>query len=132
MALVEVVFAGGKKIDARIAGHSIPTDQSVQNGGENNAPEPFQLFLASIVTCAGLYAKSFCEERDLLAPRGLEMDIARKDEDHLSRLDLVLHVHASFPAKYERAIARAMGLCSVKKQLCKDIEMSIRVVRSSS
>ena len=131
MALVEVTFPGDKKIDAQIAGHSIPTDQSERNGGENTAPEPFQLFLASIATCAGIYAKSFCDQRDLPAPRGLEMDLARGGDGLLSRLDLVLHVDADFPDKYDSAIIRSMELCAVKKQLREEIETSIRVERSS-
>lgn len=129
MALVEVVFAGEKRVDARVAGHPVPTDQSVENGGGNEAPEPFQLFLASIATCAGIYAKSFCDQRDLSAPRGLDMDIVRLNDGRLSHLDLVLYVDAGFPAKYEPAIIRAMELCAVKKQLREDIETSIRVVR---
>jgi putative redox protein len=132
MAMVEVAFTGGKKIDARVAGHSVPTDQSVKNGGENAAPEPFQLFLASIATCAGIYAKVFCDGRDLSAPHRLDMDIARRADGILSRLDLVLYVDASFPAKYEPAIIRAMETCAVKKQLREEIEGSIRVVRVST
>ncbi len=129
MATIEVVFPGGKKIDAKIAGHSVPTDQSVQHGGENEAPEPFQLFLASIATCAGIYAKVFCDQRDLSAPRGLEMDVERRDDGILSHLDLALYVDADFPAKYDPAIIRAMEHCAVKKQLREDIETSFRVVR---
>lgn len=129
MALVEVAFNGDKRIDARIAGHAIPTDQSERNGGGNAAPEPFQLFLASIATCAGIYAKSFCDERGLPAPRGLELDIARENGGLLSRLDIVLRVDDDFPDKYERAIVRAMELCAVKKQLREGIESSVRMVR---
>lgn len=129
MAMIEVAFPGGKKVDAKVAGHSIPTDQSLRNGGENAAPEPFQLFLASIATCAGIYAKVFCDGRDLPAPHRLDMDIARRADGILSRLDLVLHVDADFPAKYEAAIIRAMESCAVKKQLREEIEISIRVVR---
>lgn len=132
MALVEVVFPGGKKVDAIVAEHSIPTDQSVRHGGENGAPEPFQLFLASVATCAGIYAKSFCDQRDLPAPSGLDMDIQREADGLLSRLELVLHVDPDFPAKYESAIIRSMELCAVKKQLRPEIEVSIRIARSAN
>jgi hypothetical protein len=76
-----------------------------------------------------MYAKSFCDQRDLTSPRGLEMGMARRDNGFLSQLDVALHVDDDFPAKYEPAIIRAMELCAVKKQLREDIEMSIRVVR---
>lgn len=132
MAMIDVAFPGRKKIDATIAGHSIPTDQSVQHGGDNQAPEPFQVFLASIATCAGIYAKSFCDQRDLPSPRGLEMDMTRGNDGLISRLDVVLHVDAGFPAKYDPAIIRAMELCAVKKQLREEIETSMRVVRNGN
>jgi ribosomal protein S12 methylthiotransferase accessory factor len=129
MTQVKVTFPGGKKIDAAVAGHSIPTDQSIRNGGENAAPEPFQLFLASVATCAGIYAKSFCDQRDLSAPSGLEMDISRGNDGILARIDVVLHVNGDFPDRYDSAIIRAMELCAVKKQLRDEIETSFRIMR---
>jgi putative redox protein len=129
MPLVEVDFPGGKKVDARILGHRLATDQSVANGGAGEAPEPFQLFLASIATCAGIYAKSFCDERGLSAPRGLELDLARGENGLIDRIDLVLRVESTFPVKYDDAIARTMNLCAVKKQLRTEIETVIRITR---
>jgi len=53
-----ISFGGGKKVNADYRGFTIQTDQSVNGGGEESAPEPFALFLASIGTCAGIYV--FC------------------------------------------------------------------------
>ena len=130
MPLVEVQFPGGKQVDARIAGRAIPTDQESHNGGQGQAPEPFQLFLASIATCAGIYAKSFCDERDLPAPHGLDMDLSRGDDGLIDRLDLTLRVDPEFPARYERAITRAMSLCAVKKHLRQEIETVFTITRN--
>jgi len=130
MALVEVTFPGNKRVDAGIDGHSVQTDQAVEHGGENKAPEPFEVFLASIATCAGIYAKSFCDQRNLSAPHGLHMDVERSSNGLLSHIDLVLDVDAGFPTKYDPAIIRAMELCAVKKQLREEIETTIRVVRA--
>ena len=129
MAMVEVTFPGSKKIDASIAGHRVHTDQSIENGGENAAPEPFQVFLASVATCAGIYAKSFCDQRSLPSPLSLEMDVVRSDHGILSHIYIVLHVDAEFPTKYDPAIIRSMELCAVKKQLRDEIETSVRVTR---
>ena len=62
---MEVTFDGGKVITAHLNGHIIRTDQPVDNGGGNSAPAPFDLFLASIGTCAGIYVKSFCDKRQI-------------------------------------------------------------------
>lgn len=129
MPLVEVGFPGGKQVEAHILGRSIPTDQSLENGGAGLAPEPFQLFLASIATCAGIYAKSFCDERGLASPRGLDLDISRGESGVIDRLELVLRVDPEFPAKYDDAITRTMNLCAVKKQLRTEIETVVRIAR---
>jgi putative redox protein len=67
MADMEVTLDGGKVVTAHINGKTIKTDQSVRNGGGGTAPEPFELFLASIGTCAGIYVKSFCDQRGIPA-----------------------------------------------------------------
>lgn len=130
MASVEVAFPGGKQVHAHVGGHSIPTDQNPESGGEGAAPEPFDLFLASVATCAGVYAKSFCDEREIHAEgMSLRLDIQRDEDGLITRLDLALRVRPEFPEKYERAIARAMSLCTVKRQLRQEIETVVRVER---
>ena len=53
---IKVAFSGGLRIDAEYRGFLIKTDQPVADGGEGSAPAPFDLFLASLATCAGYYA----------------------------------------------------------------------------
>ena len=64
---MEITFDGGKVVTAHSHGHLIRTDQPVDNGGSDTAPAPFDLFLASIGTCAGIYVKSFCDNRKIPA-----------------------------------------------------------------
>src|SRR5665811_1550960 len=58
-------FLGGKRVYADYGGFIIETDQSARGGGDDSAPAPFDLFLASIGTCAGLYALGFMQQRDI-------------------------------------------------------------------
>ena len=62
---MEITFEEGKVVTAHYHGHSIKTDQPLENGGTNTAPAPFDLYLASIGTCAGIYVKSFCDNRKI-------------------------------------------------------------------
>ena len=55
----------GKKVTAHYKDFDIITDQPIKMGGDNSAPAPFDLFLASIGTCAGVYVKSFCDQRNI-------------------------------------------------------------------
>ena len=62
---IEVGFPGGQRVDARVRGFTIATDQSPEHGGEGSAPQPYDLFLSSIATCAGIYALKFCQSRKI-------------------------------------------------------------------
>jgi ribosomal protein S12 methylthiotransferase accessory factor len=62
---MEITFEGGKIVTAHIRDFSIRTDQSVKSGGTESAPSPFDYYLASIGTCAGVYVKSFCDNRQI-------------------------------------------------------------------
>ena len=63
--MYDVTFPGGVAVDVAMNGHTVHTDQPAAIGGGNSAPTPFQLFLASIATCAGFYALRFCQERHI-------------------------------------------------------------------
>ena len=62
---MDVYFPGGKKVNATYKGFTIETDQAKNEGGDESAPEPYSLFLASIGTCAGIYIVYFCQERGI-------------------------------------------------------------------
>ena len=66
---MEMTFPGGLAVDAQYEGFTVPTDQPVHAGGGGTAPAPFDLFLASIGTCAGLFALRFCQQRGISADR---------------------------------------------------------------
>jgi ribosomal protein S12 methylthiotransferase accessory factor len=62
---IKVTFPGGLRVDAEYKGRIIQTDQPVYQGGEGKAPAPFDLFLASLATCAGFYVIAFCQKRGI-------------------------------------------------------------------
>jgi ribosomal protein S12 methylthiotransferase accessory factor len=116
---IEVTFPGGKRIDARVGRHIVHTDQPLDAGGEATAVAPFDLFLASLAACAGLYVLGFCQARgistDGLAIRQqADVDPATKLP---SRICLRLQLPPSFPEKYRTAVVRAAEGCKVKKTI---------------
>lgn len=114
-----VRFPGGEKVAADYSGFEILTDQSPKNGGEGSAPEPFDLFLASLATCAGIYVLRFCTKRDL-DTEGLAITQSwRRDEKtrRIEEIALTIQAPAGFPEKYLPALERAAAQCSVKKTL---------------
>ncbi len=130
MSTMIVRFPRGKRVDAEYGGFTIHTDQPVEGGGEGAAPQPFDLFLASIATCAGIYVKGFCDARDL-ATEGLriEMQIEHGPGGHrIARLVLDIHLPPGFPEKHRDAVVRAADLCAVKKHILQPPAFEIRAV----
>lgn len=131
---MEVRFPGGLKVEAVYREQVIPTDQPERAGGEGSAPAPFDLFLASIATCAGLYALTFCRQRDL-STEGLAvtMDTVRDPEQRrIARIDLRVQLPEGFPDKYRQAILRSMDQCAVKRHIVEAPEFSVEVAEPVS
>lgn len=117
--IIDVAFEGNMKINAEMDGLTIATDQPVKEGGDGTAPSPFQLFLGSLATCAGVYAKRFCDTRKIptegLAIRVL-CDFAEKGFK-VEKMTFEMTLPNDFPEKYTSAIVRAVDLCAVKKHI---------------
>ena len=119
MADMEVTLDGGKVVTAHINGKTIRTDQSVRNGGGGTAPEPFELFLASVGTCAGVYVKSFCDQRGIPADgiKIIQSVVFDPEKRVPSSIKLDIQLPAEFPEKYRAAVVNAAELCLVKKTI---------------
>ena len=113
-----VTFPGGRRVDAAYLGFEIATDQSVEHGGGASAPEPFELFLASLATCAGAYVVGFCRNRDLPTD-GVRL-VQTWDHDREGKLATVtirIQVPPEFPEKYHEALVRVANTCAVKRAI---------------
>jgi ribosomal protein S12 methylthiotransferase accessory factor len=120
-------------VDAHYNGFNIRTDQSVRGGGQGSAPPPFDLFLASIATCAGIYVKGFCDTRgiatdDMTIEMAIEPDSTGR---RVGRLQLDIHLPAGFPVQYRDAVLRSAELCAVKQHLHEPPLIEVRAVAAS-
>ncbi len=112
-------FPGGARVDAHFGKFTVKTDQPVEGGGEDSAPSPFNLFLASLGTCAGIYVLGFCKQRGL-PTEGLRL-VQRIHRDPASgmvgKIDIEIQVPPTFPEKYLPSLIRSAELCAVKKHI---------------
>ncbi len=112
---VLIDFPGASRVDAHFGSFTVATDQPP----DSSAPTPFDLFLCSIGTCAGIYVLRFCRERNL-PTEGLQIvERVLRDPGSGSVIKIALEIRLSpgFPEKYRDAVVRAAGLCSVKRHL---------------
>jgi len=119
MKEIEISFPGGKRVDAHYEGRTVCTDQSIENGGEATAAEPFDLFWVSQITCVGLYVLEFCTTRNINT-EGLGVHLKtdwNPEERRFAEVEIKITLPEEFPEKYRNAIVRAADLCSVKKHI---------------
>ncbi|MBZ0120308.1 MAG: OsmC family protein [Sandaracinaceae bacterium] len=124
---LEIGFPGGKQVEARFGPHRVLTDQPADAGGTGAAPGPFDLFLASIGTCAGVYALGFCQARGL-STQGLRIVQDVTSEEGLpSHVRLRVFLPVGFPDKYRAALLRAVESCKVKKTIARQPAFAVEV-----
>jgi ribosomal protein S12 methylthiotransferase accessory factor len=111
-------FPGGAKVDAHFGAFTVETDQP-SAGGAGSAPSPFEVFLSSIGTCAGIYVLGFCKQRDLPTEgiRIVEHINPNRATGMIDKIDLEIQVPPTFPKQYYGALIRSAELCKVKKTL---------------
>lgn len=108
-------FPGGQRVDAHFRGFTIPTDQPPTA----SAPMPFDLFLAAIGTCAGIYVLGFCQQRGISTDgiHIVQRTHSNPTTGMVDAIDLDIIVPPTFPQKYYDSLIRSAELCKVKKHL---------------
>lgn len=124
---ISVELNGGKKVTGRFHGFDVVTDQPKDEGGGDSAPSPFELFLASLATCAGFFVQSFCQTRGIPTD-GISL-LQRSERDEMTHLVSKIHIEvrlpASFPEKYRASVVAAANQCTVKRHLQNPPEMDV-------
>lgn len=127
---IVVTLPGGKRVDAQVGRHVVRTDQPLGSGGEDSAPAPFDLFLAAIGTCAGIYVAGFCQKRGL-PTEGIRI-VQRSHFDPetrvLARVEIDIEVPPTFPEKYREALVRVADQCAVKRAIQAQPAFEVRTV----
>ena len=114
-----LAFPGGKKVEVIYGKHRVLTDQPVENGGDDAAMAPFDLFMASLISCSGIFALSFFQQRNLNTD-GLNVRMYPEwngEEHRISNIRIEIDTPDDFPEKYRGALEKVVDACTVKRHL---------------
>jgi putative redox protein len=120
---LDISFPGDTRMTAEIDGVSIHT------GGEDE-PSPFDLFLVSIGTCAGIKVLRFCQERHI-STTGLTMKqrmFYSSNRNMIEKIELIIDLPPGFPMKYYDAVVRVAHTCGVKRHLIEPPDIVVSTV----
>ena len=124
---IVIRLPGGRRVDASVGAHLVRTDQPRDNGGQDAAPSPFDLFLASLGTCAGIFIQGFCAGReipyqDIVIRETVDFDA----QGTLRTVRLNIEVPPSFPQHYRDALLRVVDGCSAKRAIAAQPSFEVR------
>jgi putative redox protein len=116
---MEICFPGNKRVQANYKGFVVETDRPEAVGGDSSALSPFDLFLCSLGTCAGVHVLDFMQQRELpTEDAGISMKAERDpDSGLLTDVFLEIKLPASFPERYKAAVVRAAELCIIRRHM---------------
>jgi putative redox protein len=125
--LMRVEHRGGDKFDINVRGHVVRVDQPVKDRGEDTAPTPTELFIASLASCVAFYARRYLARHDLPTD-GLAVEAAFNMGSKPARvagIDMRLIVPEGVPADRLDALLAVATHCTVHNTLTSEPDVSI-------
>jgi putative redox protein len=126
--MIAVTYAGGDRLRIDVRGHELGADQPVEDGGEDTAPTPTELFLASLTACVAFYAERFLR-RHTLSTEGLKVSCSygwATNPNRVGEINLTVEAPGITAAKRE-AFTRVIEHCTVHNTLEHPPEVRILV-----
>ncbi len=128
MALT-VAYKGGVRFDVASGGHTVITDQPVEDGGHDEGMSPVDLFIGSIASCVGYFVGRYCERHKIPA-EGLrvEADWSMAERPHrVGSVSMKITLPAPItPEQRERLLKVAHG-CTVHQSLVVPTKVAIEM-----
>jgi putative redox protein len=125
---MDVRFVAGEAYEVTVRGHRLVVDQPADAGGQDSAPTPTELFVASLATCVAFYAGRFLTRhgysRDGLAVSvGYEMASGRPAR--VGGIRLTVRVPAGLPPERWAALRAVISHCTVHNSLASPPRVTI-------
>jgi len=125
---MEVQFVAGEAYEVTVRGHRLMVDQPGDAGGQDSAPTPTELFVASLGGCVAFYAGRFLTRhgygRDGLAV-SVDYQMASDRPARVSNIHLTVRVPAGLPPQRWAALRAVVSHCTVHNSLASPPSVAI-------
>ena len=126
---VRVEHESGDRFRLSMRQHVLHVDQPETDGGEDTAPTPTELFIASLAACVGFYVHRFLSRHghqvDGLAVTS-EVEYATRPY-RVSRISLGVSGVSHLPPEVQESLLSVAARCTVHNSLRQPPEVSIAV-----
>jgi putative redox protein len=129
-----VEHLGAVQFEIKTRGHTVISDQPVENGGFDEGITPPEFLLAALGSCAAYYVVEYLKARNL-ATVGTKVSVAADKVKNPARLDnfrLLITVPARLDPEHQDGIQRAVHKCLVHNTLLHPPQITTEVVWETS
>lgn len=117
---MDVRFVAGESYEVGVRGHRVLVDQPTGAGGQDAAPTPTELFVASLATCVAFYAGRYLtrhgySRKGLVVSAGYEMAADRPAR--VSGIRLTVRIPPGLPPERWAALHAVVSHCTVHNSL---------------
>jgi len=112
MARLTANYEGGTAFRMECRGHQVYIDQPIDNGGEDSAMTPPEMFAASLSACVGHYVASYCNQVGI-STEGLQIECDWGTVDKPKRIGEIGFkvVLPELPESRRKAVERVASSC---------------------
>jgi uncharacterized OsmC-like protein len=129
--VMQVRSLGGAAYEVAVRDHRVTVDQPVPDGGQDAAPTPTELFVASLATCIAYYAGQYLSRHGLAGQEvsvRVDWAMATDRPARVSDVRLTVRVPAQLPPARRDALLAVVSHCTVHNSLTNpphvDIELT--------
>lgn len=126
---VTVDHLGAVQFEMKARGHTVFSDQPLENGGFDEGMTPPELLLASVGACSGYYAVEYLRAHHIAA-ENLRVRVGAdkaKSPARLARLRIDIELPAGIDARHHDGVMYAAKKCLIHNTLTHPPEIEIRV-----
>ena len=128
---LQVRYESGESYEVTVRGHRVLVDQPAEAGGQDAAPTPTELFVASLATCIAYYAGRYLT-RHGASRHGLTVSVgyqmATDRPARVRNIRLTVGVPADLPPERWPALRAVITRCTVHNSLTTPPSVSIDLV----
>ncbi len=131
--MIRATYVAGDRLRIDVRGHELFADQLVEDGGEDTAPTPTELFVSGLAACVLFYAERFLR-RHGLPTLGLSVacDYGWAEKPHRVAAIELRVTAPDIPAAKRAAFQRVIERCTVHNTLEHQPLVLIRLASSQT
>ena len=122
-------YDGGTAFQMECRGHLVSIDQPEDNGGEDSAMTPPELFIAALSSCVGYYVANYCKQAGV-STDGLKVYSDWESADKPKRIgEISLKVNLpGLPESRKKAVERVASSCLLHATLLNSPNITVDLV----